>query len=179
MSYFAFEFEGLVERHTVGKYDYTVVFLPPEISAQLPFDKSSRLRMRGEVNDHPIEAAWQPVRGQYYVMLSKPLLKAAELAVGMRATIRFSLVDQKAVEIPADVQHLINNNAQFGTNWRNLTAGKQRGFMHWVGEAKTTQTRSKRIGQLIERLNKNPNIGPMELVRAIKEQKTATETPSH
>jgi Bacteriocin-protection, YdeI or OmpD-Associated/Domain of unknown function (DUF1905) len=163
MSYFAFEFEGLIERHNVGKYDYTVVFLPAEIAAQLPFDISSRLRMRGEINDHPIEAAWQPAKGRYYVMLSKALVKEAELVVGHRANVRFSLVDQ--------IQRLIANNSKFGAIWQNLSAGKQRGFMHWIGEAKTTQTRSKRIGQLIDGLNKSPNIGPMELVRAIKDQK--------
>jgi Bacteriocin-protection, YdeI or OmpD-Associated/Domain of unknown function (DUF1905) len=178
MSYFAHEFEGVVQHHNVGTYVYTVVFLDPAIAAQLPFDQSPRLRMRGEINDHPIEAAWQPVKGRYYVMLSKSLLKAAELAVGDRATVRFSLVDQNAVDVPADIQHIIDNNTKFGENWQNLSAGKQRGFMHWIGEAKTTQTRSKRIAQLIDGLNQNPNIGPMELVRAIKEQKTVTEKPS-
>lgn len=156
MSFFAHEFETTVQHHEVGKYVYTVVFLPPEIAAQLPFDKHSRLRMRGEINDHPIEAAWQPVRGRYYVMLSKPLLKAAELAVGMRATIRFSLVDQNAVELPADIQHIIENNQKFGAHWIGLSAGKQRGFMHWVGEARTTQTRTKRINILVDGLIKNP-----------------------
>ena len=181
MSYFAFEFEGVIQHHNVGTYVYTVVFLDPAIAAQLPFDKHPRLRMRGEISDHPIEAAWQPVRGQYYVMLSKPLLRAAELAVGHRAVMRFSLVDQNAVDIPADVQHIIVNNAQFGAHWLALSAGKQRGFMHWVGEAKTTQTRTKRINILVDGLIENPNIGPMELVGLARQKSTEpkpTETPS-
>jgi Bacteriocin-protection, YdeI or OmpD-Associated/Domain of unknown function (DUF1905) len=176
VSYFTHEFEGVVQRHNVGTYVYTVVFLDPAIAGQLPFDQSPRLRMRGEINDHPIEAALQPVKGRYYVMLSKPLLKAAELAVGSRATVRFSLVDQNAVDVPADVQHIMDNNAVFGKNWLGLSAGKQRGFMHWIGEAKTTQTRSKRIMLLVNGLIENPNIGPMELVKAARQN--PTETPS-
>jgi Domain of unknown function (DUF1905) len=101
VSYFTHEFEGVVQRHNVGTYVYTVVFLDPAIAGQLPFDQSPRLRMRGEINDHPIEAAWQPVKGRYYVMLSKPLLKAAELAVGSRATVRFSLVSRQTARIYA------------------------------------------------------------------------------
>jgi Bacteriocin-protection, YdeI or OmpD-Associated/Domain of unknown function (DUF1905) len=176
MSYFTHEFESVVQHHNVGTYVYTVVFLDPAIAAQLPFDQSPRLRMRGEINDHPIEAAWQPVKRRYYVMLSKPLLKAAELAVGDRATVRFSLVDQNAVDIPSDVQYIIDNNANFGQNWLGLSAGKQRGFMHWIGEAKTTQTRTRRIMLLVNGLIENANIGPMELVRAARQ--TPTETPS-
>jgi hypothetical protein len=176
MSYFAFEFEGLVERREVGKYFYTVVFLPSDIVAQLPFDQSARLRMRGEINDHPIEAAWQPAKGRYYVMLSKALVKEAELETGSRATVRFSVVDQNVVDVPADIQHIIDNNTKFGENWLGLSAGKQRGFMHWIDEAKTTQTRSKRIMLLVNGLIENPTIGPMELVRAARQK--PTETPS-
>lgn len=169
MSYFAFEFDGVVQHHNVGTYIYTVVFLDPAIAAQLPFDQSPRLRMRGEINDHPIEAAWQPVKGRYYVMLSKSLLKAAELGVGSRAIIRFSLVDQNVVEVPADIQYVIQNNSQFGKNWSGLSAGKRRGFMHWVGEAKTTQTRTKRITILVQGLIENPGISPMDLVKLVRQ----------
>jgi hypothetical protein len=166
MSFFEFEFEGVVQHHNVGTYVYTVFFLDPAIAAQLPFDKHARLRMRGEINDHPIEAAWQPAKGRYYVMLSKPLMKEAGLAMGCQATVRFSLVDQNAVDVPADIQQIIANNPKFSANWHNLSAGKQRGFMHWVGGAKTIQTRTKRVGLFVEGLTENPNVNPMELVRA-------------
>lgn len=170
VSFFDYEFEALVERHAVGKYDYTVVFLDPKIEQQLSIAKGSRLRMRGEVNDHPIEAAWQSAKGRFYAMLSKPLVKEAALEIGSFANVRFSLVDETIVDIPADILQLAANNRQFGLNWENLSHGKKRGFTHWINEAKTVQTRTKRIGILVDGLIEHPSIGPMELVRLARKK---------
>lgn len=72
MSFFPYAFTGLIEHHDLGTYRYTVLWLPEEVAAELPFSDQSRLRISGELNDHPITGAWQPCRGRRYFMLENP-----------------------------------------------------------------------------------------------------------
>jgi hypothetical protein len=73
MFHFPYQFEAMVEPHDLGTYRYTVVFLSDELIAELPFAQHPWLRISGEINDHPMAGAWQPSRGRWYLMLSKPL----------------------------------------------------------------------------------------------------------
>jgi hypothetical protein len=149
MSFYPHEFEGVVERHVVGTLRYTVVFLPAEIAASLPFDGSPRLRASGEVNDVPFSAAWQPVRGRWYMMLSKGLLRDAELSVGARAAVRFRVEDPDSVDVPEALADALAANAAAATAWAGLTAGKRRGFAHLVNAAKTAPTQQKRLAEVL------------------------------
>ncbi|MEO0975412.1 MAG: DUF1905 domain-containing protein, partial [Pseudomonadota bacterium] len=94
--YFDHEFEAPIVEHDVGsaRYRYTVVFVPAELSTALPLERFPRLRISGEVNDHPIEASLTPVRGQWYVLLSKSTLKAIDARLGDLVTLRFRIADQ-------------------------------------------------------------------------------------
>ena len=151
MGYYDHTFEGDIVHHDVG-YIYTVIFLPPDLIDKLPFDKYPRLRIEGEVAGQPFEGAWQPVRGRWYIMLSKPLLKAAEVGVGDEVEVRFSVVDQDAVDVPAELERALLENARADSAWHELTAGKKRGFAYHVSSAETTPTRQKRLVQVIEAL---------------------------
>jgi hypothetical protein len=73
VTYYSHAFEGRIEHHDVGTYRYTVVFLPRELALSLPLEEHPRLRVSGEVAEVPFSGAWQPVRGRWYLMLSKPL----------------------------------------------------------------------------------------------------------
>ena len=100
---FPHQFDAMIEPHDLDTYRYTVVFLPDELAATLPFAADPRLRISGEIADHPMTAAWQPCRGHWYLMLSKPLLKAVGLTIGMTAEVRFRLEAQDDVEMPASL----------------------------------------------------------------------------
>ncbi|MEM6617278.1 MAG: YdeI/OmpD-associated family protein [Pseudomonadota bacterium] len=153
VSYFPHVFETQIVRHDVGSYAYTVVFLDPDIAPQLPFDQHSRLRMSGEINDIPFEAAWQPVRGRYYAMLSKPVLKAGDLALGDWVEVRFRLEDQEAVDVPADLRHALSADIEARDAFDALTAGKRRGLSIWIDSAKRAPTRAKRISATLDILH--------------------------
>ncbi|MEM6427604.1 MAG: YdeI/OmpD-associated family protein [Deinococcota bacterium] len=151
MSYYDYTFEGEIVNHDVG-YIYTVIFLPEHLIGELPLDKYPRLRIEGEVAEQPFEGAWQPVRGRWYVMLSKDLLKAAEVMLGDIVEMRFRVVDQNTVDIPAELQQVINFRDNISEVWETLTPGKQRGFAHHISSAKTLPTRQKRLHQVIRAL---------------------------
>lgn len=150
MSYYPFEFEAPVEYHDVGseKYAYTVVFIPSEMTAELPLKTYPRLRVSGEVQDHPIEASLTPVRGRWYILLSKRILNAIDARVGDLVNVRFNVSDQDAVEIPPYLSDALDAHPTERTLWNAATPGKRRGLAHRVASAKTDSTRQKRVEEV-------------------------------
>jgi hypothetical protein len=152
VSDYTYSFEAQIVHHNVGTYVYTVVFLPDELRKKLPLKKHPRLRIDAELAEHPFEGAWQPVKGRWYVMLSKQILKDVALKVGDWAEFRFAVMDQDAVNVPGILQDALDENKKAGSAWKELTAGKQRGFAYRVVSAKTAGTREKRLAEVIEAL---------------------------
>ncbi|WP_421724719.1 YdeI/OmpD-associated family protein [Bauldia sp.] len=150
MSYYPFSFEAEIVRHNVGRYRYTVVFLPDAMVADMPFDRHARPRISGEVADVPFSGAWQPVRGRWYLMLSKPLLRDAGIVIGDTVEVRFRLEDQGSVAVPAILEDAVAGDRALQDIWATTTAGQKRGFAHHIGSAKTEPTRRKRLDEVVE-----------------------------
>lgn len=160
MSYYPHGFEGQIVHHNVGTYRYTVIFLPPELVAELPLDRHPRLRASGEIGEIPFSGAWQPVRGRWYLMLSKPLLKDGGYRVGDWVEVRFRVEDQDSVEMPETLQRALDADETLNTAWQSLSAGKQRGWAHRVASAKTEPTRQKRLDEVLAALRGNATKPP-------------------
>ena len=62
MSYYEFEYEAPIERLPIGNGQkilyYQVVILPDDLCRLLPFDIYPKLRIIGEIGDHPVRGAW-------------------------------------------------------------------------------------------------------------------------
>lgn len=161
MSFFTHEFEGRIVPHDVGTYRYTVVFLPPEIARDLPFDRHPRLRARGEVGDVPFAGAWQPVRGRWYLMLSKDLLRQGGLAVGDLVEVRFRVEDPDTVDVPEGLRRALEGDEAARATWEGLSAGKRRGLAHMVHAAKTEPTQRRRLADVLAMLRSGEvRLGP-------------------
>ena len=157
MSYFDFETEAEISRHLVGKGErkvpYTVVWLPGEFVEQLNMADNPRLRIEGEINDHPFNGALQPAGDdRYYLMVPKPILKDAELRIGDSVELRFRVADQAAVDVPDALQNAISGDAELQRKWQDITPGKQRSFAYRVASAKTEATIQKRLDEVTHML---------------------------
>ena len=152
VSYFTHRFEAEIVYHFVGTYRYTVVFLPEDMLAALPLRKHPRLRVYAEVADIPVEGAFQPVKGRWYLMVSKDVLKGAEISVGDVVDVRFIVVDQNLVEVPEALKEALARHDDARTAWDALSPGAQRGLAHAVSAAKTEVTRRRRVDTAIDRL---------------------------
>ena len=135
---------------------YRVVVLDPELEATLftgpryeGYRRTGRIRFRGEVEDIPVELAWQPSRGRgHYAMISPAICKQLALGLGDELTLRFDLVDADAVEVPADVRDHLARRPRDRARWAGLTAGKQRALLAFVTSARTEPTRQRRLADL-------------------------------
>lgn len=160
MTAYPHAFEATVVHHMVGTYRYTVVFLPGEIAAALPLDRHPRLRMSGEVGDVPVSGAWQPVRGRWYLMLAKPVLRDAGAAVGDTVHVRFRVEDPEAVEVPGALRRALEADAAARAAWDALSAGKRRGLAHRVLSARTPPTAERRLRAVLAALRGDPGAPP-------------------
>lgn len=150
MSFYPYAFEAPVEYHNVGsdRYAYTVIFVPDEIARDLPLKEHPRLRISGEVSDYPIEASLTPVRGRWYILLSKRILNAVDASVGDLLDVRFKVADQDAVDVPEFLSKALETNPDELALWNAATPGKKRGLAYRVASAKTDPTRQKRVDEV-------------------------------
>lgn len=136
----------------MGTYRYTVVLLPPEVAAALPLAEHPRLRFSGEIGEVPFSGAWQPVRGRWYAMLSKGVLKDGGYAVGDVVEVRFRVEDQDSVEVPLLLRRALDADERATAAWEALSAGKRRGLAYRVASAKTAPTAARRLDEVLAAL---------------------------
>ena len=152
MSFFPHSFEAEIVHHFVGTYRYTAVFLPEDLIEALPLDRYPRLRVSGEIGDIPFSGAWQPVRGRWYLMLSKPLMKDGGYAIGDRVEVRFRVEDQETVDVPEILERALNADVDAMAAWQAASAGKRRGWAHRIESAKAVTTKQRRLDEVLKAL---------------------------
>ncbi|MBY0335030.1 MAG: YdeI/OmpD-associated family protein [Acetobacteraceae bacterium] len=153
MSLYPHAFEGALQRHGVGrdrKVWYAVLFLPPALAAELPFDRFPRLRVEGEIADQPVSGAWMPVGdGRRYFIVSPEVRKAAGAGLGAVLEMRFRVADQDAVEVPEALVRELERRPDLRARWDALTPGRRRGLAHLVRGARTEPTRQRRVAEVV------------------------------
>jgi len=58
--------------------------------------------------------------------------------------------DIEALKIPPELKKALNGNAAAKKNWPTYTASQQKGFLRMVGDAKTPETRARRVARVLE-----------------------------
>ncbi len=149
MSYFTHRFEAVLSLHPVGTYNYTVVYLDPELHASLPLKEAPRLRIEADISGVPVKGAWQPSSGRWYLMLPKSPIKKAGITIGTMVEVAFKVLPQDDVDVPPELSVALQAKPKVQKAWSALSAGKQRGLAHMVASAKRTQTKQARVEQVI------------------------------
>lgn len=152
MQEFEYSFEAPLSTCDFGGLIYSVVYVPKKVLSKLDFSQSKRLRIHGEINGIPIEAAIMPANGKWYIMVSKKLQKKCRLTLGDHAFVTFDIADPESVTVPRELQFALEANEAAMRNWNLLTAGKRRGFCYRVDSAKRIGTRERRVAEVIANL---------------------------
>ncbi|MEI7444373.1 MAG: YdeI/OmpD-associated family protein [Burkholderiales bacterium] len=153
---YRYAFHGELRTHAIGRertVTYRVLHLPPDLLAVEPFASTPRVRIVGELAEHPIRGAWQSGGpGLRFLMVSPALSKAARIAVGDVVECRFDLDDPDAVEMDPDLERAIAASSVATATWARLTPGRRRGYVALVASARTAATRGKRVVEAIASL---------------------------
>jgi hypothetical protein len=136
------------------KTDYTWYFVEFPHDVQKEFGTRGRVRMKGLVNGVAVDRALMPQKsGVHIIILGGDIRRAAKLKkVGEPVTVEIWLdPEPDRVEIPEELAETLDFIPEMKTAWDKLTPGMQRNMSYWVGSAKTTATRAKRIAELLRR----------------------------
>jgi hypothetical protein len=127
----------------------TAIFLPGKVIDQLP---EGRVRVKGTMNGAPFSLAVQHLNdGSRYFAVSGPLRKAAGIKVGERVMVKFKVVDPDIVDMPEELNAVLEQDPLAMKAWSALTRGYQRGLIHYVTSVKNVDSRIKRSIELMER----------------------------
>jgi len=149
MAYFTHRFEATVSLHAVGTYNYTVVYLAPELHESLPLKESPRLRIEADISGVAVKGAWQPSAGRWYLMLPKSPIKKAGITIGSVVEVAFRLLPQDEVDVPPELSVALQVAPKARKAWSALSAGKQRGLAYMVASAKRPETKQARVAQVV------------------------------
>ena len=132
-----------------GLFIKTAVFLPERIIRQLP---KGRVRVKGNIKGVPFALAILHMKGgTRYFSVSAPLRKAAAIGVGDRFDMDFRIVDPDKLDIPEEIEAVLEQDDLAKKAWDDLTTGYQRSLIHYVTSVKNVDSRIKRSLDLLNR----------------------------
>ena len=153
MNLHPYAFRAPIVSHHMGRdLYYSVVFLPDELARALPLDETPRLRIEVECRGVTFEGALMPVRGRWYLMISRRLMVRLGAAVGDEIELRFGVIDQDAVRVPPELSDALDAHPDLREVWNGWTPGKRRGWAHRVATAKAAATRVRRVEEVLAAL---------------------------
>ncbi len=91
--------------------------------------------------------------GVYMIGVSAEHRKGAKVEGGDEITVSLELdTEPREVEVPADLQKALNNNPTANKNFQALSYSKKKGIVVPVTDAKTVETRLRRIEKAVSLL---------------------------
>jgi hypothetical protein len=132
-----------------GGLIHTVIYLPEKIVEQLP---EGRVRTKGTMNGVPFALApqYKKEAGRYF-SVSASLRRSAKIEVGSKVDVIFNLVDPDELDIPEELDAVLQQDEEAMKAWNKLTIGYQRSLIHYVTSVKNVESRIKRSLELMEK----------------------------
>ncbi len=162
---------------TILKYDsqgektgWTYIVISPEIAARLKPGNKKSFRVKGKLDRFSISGvALLPIGGGSFVMA---LNAAMRKGIGKRhgAMLKVQLTeDTTPYQLNADFLECLNDEPAAVEYFNTLSASHQRYFSKWIDDAKTLETKAKRIAMAVTALSRKMGYG--EMIRSNQKKK--------
>ena len=133
-----------------GSFTHTILVVPDEIIESLPV--KGRVRTEGTMNKTPFALAIQHKKdGSRFLMVSAQLRRAVKIGSGDPVKVSFWLVDSDKVDVPEELQTVLDQDPEGLKLWKTFTPGVQRGLSHYVNSVKNIDSRIKRAFEIVEK----------------------------
>jgi hypothetical protein len=156
------------------KTGWTYIEIPAELALKMKPGTRKGFRVKGKLDDHKIaQAALLPMGGGSFIL---PVNATMRKGIGKKhgAMVKVMLEeDKKPFEFNKDFIECLADEPSANTFFYTLAGSVQRYFSKWIDEAKTDQTRAKRIAQAVSALSRSTSFS--EMVRNLKEEKKRLE----
>src|SRR3954454_7184804 len=152
------------------KTGWTYIIIPSNVAQQLSPGNNKAFRAKGFLDDYKIEGiALLPIGGGDFMMpLNATIRKGIKKRKGAMLNVKLE-VDTNPVKPPADFIECLKDEPKAFEYYYSLTKGNQNYFSKWIQNAKTEQTKTKRIAQAITALSKGQNFE--EMLRSLKTER--------
>ena len=134
---------------------YKVIYLSDALERTIRFERGSRVRIEGELQDEFVSRAFLPIKGaNHYMIVSNDLLGRIGCSVGDSVTLRFDIVSSTRVHVPDELKSALSEDEDAQAEWERLTPGRKRTWTAHVDRAKRPETRAARTEEVIDRLRR-------------------------
>jgi hypothetical protein len=152
------------------KTGWTYIEIPADIAEKINPTTKKGFRVKGKLDNHKIAGAYlQPMGGGTFIL---PINAEMRKGVGKRhgAMIKVQLQKDEALyEFNKDFMDCLADEPAATTFFKSLASSHQRYFSKWIDDAKTDQTKTKRIAQAVAALARKASYG--EMIRSLKSDK--------
>jgi hypothetical protein len=153
------------------KTGWTYIDISAAIAQQLKPGNKKSFRVKGKLDNYSIKSvALMPMGGGNFVMAVNATMRKG---IGKRkgAMIKVELeADNKPLQLCAALMECLQDEPKAIAYFNTLPKSHQHYFSKWIDDAKTEQTKTKRIAQAVTALSKGLHFGLM--VRSLKENKS-------
>jgi hypothetical protein len=147
-------------RSAAEKTGWTYIEIPAAVAGKLKPGTRKSFRIKGKMDNHPIEkASILPMgEGDFILPLNKMMRRAIAKNVG--ATIIMEVEeDKRQLEIYPELIACLKDEPEAYKWFMQLTPSHQRYFSKWITDAKTAQTRAKRIANTVTAMLRKQGFG--------------------
>jgi hypothetical protein len=152
------------------KTGWTYFEVPVDIAEKLKPNNKKSFRVKGKLDDFAIRSvALMPMGGGKFIMAVNAAMRRG---IGKRkgAMLKVQLeADNKKLEMSKELMECLTDEPKALSFFKTLPPSHQHYYSKWIGDAKTEQTKTKRIAKAVNALSKNLHFGLM--MRALKENK--------
>lgn len=151
------------------KTGWTYIEIPAELAGKIKPGKKG-FRVKGKLDSHKIaQASLLPMGGGSFIL---PVNASMRKGIGKKQGAMVKVIleeDKKPFEFNKDFMECLEDDPAAKTFFNSLAGSVQRYFSKWIDEAKTEQTRTKRIAQAVSALSHST--GFPEMIRNLKAEK--------
>lgn len=152
------------------KTGWTYIDVPADLAQQLMPDNKKAFRVKGWLDEYQYEAvSLVPMGGGNFIMaINAKMRKAIHKKQGAMVQVKMQ-VDPKPILPPKELLECLSDEPQALYNFNKLPKSHQNYYTHWINEAKTEHTKTKRIAIAVNALSKGMNFS--ETIRSLKKEK--------
>ena len=150
------------------KSGWSYVAIPQHIANELKPGCRISFRIKGKIDDISINGiALVPMgEGDFILPLKLSLRKSLKKEKGAMVTLQLEEDKDFKIEMPEDLQECLSEQGHLLANFLKQPKSHQNYFIKWINEAKTEPTRTKRLVQTVQAMDRKMDFG--EMIKANK-----------
>jgi hypothetical protein len=144
------------------KTGWTYIEIPPAIAGKIKPGEKVSFRVKGKLDNHPIEmTSLLPMGGGAFILpLNAEIRKAIRKNKGAVVHIQMA-EDNRSPELSRELLLCLADEPAALKNFKKLPLSHQRYYSKWIESAKTAATKSNRIARTVNAMVKGLSYGEM------------------